>query len=273
MHAFETVILFLKSQDFWQPFSILFSLPIIFTLEKIWPARDSRWLAKGWISDLFHTYEPWLHGTVYGGYIALANQYLVYEPLSGWVQTLHPAIQFLLLFLVTELIFYVVHRMAHKSPILWAFHQVHHSSTQYYSLMTKRFHVLDEMLFAIPTISAIALLGAEAKVAMVMIVFRRFMDVYGHSNINAPKMLIFFLVTPHFHAWHHSRDEAALDKNFGRDMALFDYLLGTAYYPKDRIPLRFGYPDYTNNYLKQQWYPFAQLAKGFLERARTRKFR
>ena len=131
----------LFAQEFWQMFSIWFALPIVFCIEKIWPTRKVSWLAKGWLSDLFHTYEPWVRSTIYGAYIVLANNNLAYKPISDWVKEQHPVLQFLLLFVTTELIFYAAHRVAHANPVLWEFHKVHHSSSQYYSLMTKRFHV------------------------------------------------------------------------------------------------------------------------------------
>ena len=167
--------------------------------------------------------------------------------------------QFLLVFVMTELVFYVMHRLMHAVPFLWAFHRVHHSSTQYYALMTKRLHLFDEMLFGVPTLSAVLFFSPDPRVAFILVFFRRFMDLYGHSNINGPRFTGYFLVTPHFHAWHHSNHPAAMDKNFSRDTVFLDYLFGTAYYPKGQIPTTFGDPSYTTNYFRQQIQPFIEI--------------
>ena len=240
------------------------SMPVIFLLEKIFPARQSPWLGKGWASDLYHAYEPWLRGAFFGWYISFIEKSIDISFLKTEVRQLSLWWQFLLLLVSTELVFYFMHRLSHKLPWLWEFHKVHHSSTQYYSLMTKRFHILDLALFGFPTLATIAAIGADPVAAYSLVLFRSFMDVYGHSNINSPRVAPFFLVTPHFHAWHHSRHVEAIDKNFGRDMVLFDYIFCTAYYPKNKIPTEFGYPEYPNNYLVQQIMPFYVFCKKLL---------
>lgn len=254
IHEFISAIIL--NHQIWGLISAWGAFPLVFVLEKLFPAREIPWLASGWVSDLMHMYEPWLRAFVFGGFIAFVENSPEIAVLRDEVRQLAPIVQFVILLLSTELVFYLVHRVSHCVPFLWEFHKVHHSSTVYYSLMTKRFHIVDLVLFGFPTIASIAFIGAEAEVSFSLLVFRRFMDVYGHSNINSPKLLILFLVTPHYHAWHHSRHDEAVNKNFGRDVVLFDYLFGTAFYPRSMVPTEFGYSECSNNYFVQQLTPF-----------------
>jgi sterol desaturase/sphingolipid hydroxylase (fatty acid hydroxylase superfamily) len=45
------------------------------------------------------------------------------------------------------------------------------------------------------------------------------------------------------HLWHHDLSSAGgAAKNFGIVFSLWDYLFGTAFWPRDRTPGRLGYP-------------------------------
>lgn len=44
-------------------------------------------------------------------------------------------------------------------------------------------------------------------------------------------------------SWHHDQsDEGGAAKNFGVIFSLWDFLFGTAHWPRDRDPVRLGYP-------------------------------
>ena len=51
------------------------------------------------------------------------------------------------------------------------------------------------------------------------------------------------IASPAFHRWHHSKDPAAIDKNFSGLFAFWDVMFGTFYLPKDRVPQDFGIQD------------------------------
>ena len=239
--------------------SRLWALPILIVLERCFPARPLVLFGRGWLSDAFYYFDPWFRPAVFAWLIIKANDWLGAEGLIPSFQILPGIFQFLLLFLLTELVFYLMHRLMHQIPWLWEFHRVHHSSTQYYALMTKRLHLFDEILFGFPTLCTTLALRPDPDVVFTLVFFRRFMDLYGHSNINGPRWTGYFLVTPHFHAWHHSAEPEAFNKNFSRDTVFLDYLFGTAYYPKDRIATIFGEPGYTSHYLRQQIQPFLEI--------------
>jgi sterol desaturase/sphingolipid hydroxylase (fatty acid hydroxylase superfamily) len=53
----------------------------------------------------------------------------------------------------------------------------------------------------------------------------------------------YVLNSPRMHLWHHDQsDEGGTAKNFGIVLSLWDFLFGTAYWPRDRSPRALGYP-------------------------------
>ncbi len=55
----------------------------------------------------------------------------------------------LVLFVVDDLARYVVHRMLHAVPVLWAFHKVHHSATRLNPMTVLRTHPVEAIVFAV----------------------------------------------------------------------------------------------------------------------------
>ena len=235
---------------------------LIIFLEYLFPNRRYELLNRGWLSDIFHTYEPMARAMLINACAVGINGLL---PMQGPLKDLlleAPAWQvFLVALLVSETSFYFVHRLLHWNPILWEFHRVHHSSTRYYSLMTSRFHLLDIIFFMTPYVIIMGWLGAGGIGLFWFSFFQGFVDRYGHSNINGPRFTGRIFMTPHFHAWHHSTEPEAADKNFSRNLVILDYLFGTAYYPKHKEAQIFGDQNYSNNYIKQQLLPFYYLIR------------
>jgi sterol desaturase/sphingolipid hydroxylase (fatty acid hydroxylase superfamily) len=66
----------------------------------------------------------------------------------------------------------------------------------------------------------------------------------NHSNLDwdaGPLSRVFN--SPRMHLWHHdASDEGGVAKNFGVILSAWDFLFGTAWWPRDRNPERLGYP-------------------------------
>lgn len=234
---------------------------LIFLIELIWPTRKIPFFKKGMISDCIHTFEPYLKAWLIAGSTALLTTHSQDGVLQGALIGQPMWLHFPVLIVLSEVIFYFTHRLMHTNSFLWEFHRVHHSSTTYYSLMTSRFHFMDILFFNVPFILVMSYLGADSNAMFFFATFIAFMDRYGHSNINGPRFTGYFITSPHYHAWHHSSDVKCQNMNFARDFVFMDYLLGTAYYPKDRSPTDFGEPGYSNNFFVQQVQPFIEIIK------------
>ena len=55
--------------------------------------------------------------------------------------------------------------------------------------------------------------------------------------------LSYVLNSPRMHLWHHDQSsEGGAAKNFGIVLSVWDFVFGTAYWPRGRNPERLGYP-------------------------------
>ena len=128
----------------WSTYGWFVLLPL---LERMFPVRQIQLLHRGIISDVIYTYEPWVRSACY--FFGLKALQSVLPGLSNGSLSIPKAcpvwVHVLVIILVSEITFYAVHRLCHKNAFLWEFHRVHHSSTSYQSMMTARFHPVDNM--------------------------------------------------------------------------------------------------------------------------------
>lgn len=165
------------------------------------------------------------------------------------------ALLVVLLFLATDFSTYLVHRLSHQVPLLWAFHRVHHSAEVLNPATLLRKHPVYDVVsklvdlailtpiyalilyFWPPAVGASAAFGVRAGFGL----FALLAGNLRHSHI----WLSFgpferLLVSPAQHQIHHSVAERHWDRNFGEVLAIWDWLLGTLYLPREREQLRFG---------------------------------
>jgi sterol desaturase/sphingolipid hydroxylase (fatty acid hydroxylase superfamily) len=79
---------------------------------------------------------------------------------------------------------------------------------------------------------------------MAVAVFSTFWGHFNHSNLDVGLgRLGYVFNSPRMHLWHHDRsDEGGTAKNFGIVLSVWDFLFGTAYWPRGRTPAALGYP-------------------------------
>ncbi len=238
---------------------------IIPIVERLVPLKGQKFARPGIINDLIHTYHRvhlWtiLNAAFIAWLIMYSQAHAGQGPyLRGALANAHWAWNCLALLMMGHVTFYVAHYYSHKIPLLWQFHRVHHSSRTLDSFSTSRFHIIDKTLFAGPYLLLVTYFQPDPGLTFLFISFNDFWGRYGHGNIKDPHWLGYFMSNPRFHRWHHSNHEEAIDKNFSAELNFLDYLFGTAYYPKDRIPEKFGEPDYSNNIIVQHYQPFIDI--------------
>jgi sterol desaturase/sphingolipid hydroxylase (fatty acid hydroxylase superfamily) len=143
-----------------------------------------------------------------------------------------------LLFVGDDLCYYWSHRAAHRLPLLWASHQVHHSSRRFNLSVGARNSWTGGMLdwvFWMP----LALLGFPpvAIVAMQGLSLSwQFLAHTAYGGRLGPLGLV--LNTPSHHRVHHGRNPQYLDRNFGGTLIVWDRLFGT--FREEREPVDFG---------------------------------
>lgn len=149
----------------------------------------------------------------------------------------HPALQALLLFVLLDFSRYWLHYADHRVPWLWTFHRVHHSIEHLDSTSGLRMHVVDIVQL---TLLPALLFGVLFDISSfhpwvlpgVLMVGAAF-DAFEHANIAVdfsrplPRAWNLLLNNPHFHSWHHTREGAVKDGNYGQALTIWDRMFGT----------------------------------------------
>lgn len=130
--------------------------------------------------------------------------------------------------LALDAVSYGWHRANHQVPLLWRFHQVHHSDASFHLTTALRFHP-GELLLALPVrLAAVIALGVPpAGVLLFELVFG-VANLLEHGNFDLPRRLEpaaqRLFITPALHRRHHTADWRALDTNFGTVFSVWDRL-------------------------------------------------
>lgn len=141
--------------------------------------------------------------------------------------------------LIADFVDYWTHRFVH-SPKLWPIHAIHHSPSELSWLSSARVHPFNDLLTRTGQIVPLVALGYSAKAVVILVPFLTFYVMFLHANIRWDfGVFRWVLVSPAYHRWHHSTDEAALDKNYAGILPFWDILFGTVYFPKS-LPTKFG---------------------------------
>jgi sterol desaturase/sphingolipid hydroxylase (fatty acid hydroxylase superfamily) len=130
-----------------------------------------------------------------------------------------------------DLVSYFWHRANHLVPILWRFHQAHHSDPDYTVTTALRFHP-GELVLALPVrLAIVALLGVPIVGVIVFELVFAVANFCEHGNIDLPlkleRTLGRILITPALHRRHHGRESRLLDSNYGTIFSCWDRLLGS----------------------------------------------
>ncbi|XP_056299810.1 alkylglycerol monooxygenase isoform X1 [Pseudoliparis swirei] len=130
--------------------------------------------------------------------------------------------------------YYWVHRCAHEVSIIWASHQVHHSS-EYYNLSTALRQSLTQQFTSWIFYLPLALI-APPTVFFVHIQFNLLYQFWIHTElIRDLGPLEWVFNTPKHHRVHHGRNEYCIDKNYGGILIIWDRLFGTFAEETDKV--------------------------------------
>ena len=182
--------------------------------------------------------------------------------------------------IVTDFASYIDHAMEHYIPVLWPIHSVHHSAEVLTPFTQFRKHPLSGFVSG-PIQNAIigvfqgsvfylfmgepaltTILGVNAVQAL----FLFFGSNLRHSHIwfSFGPVLSHIFISPAQHQIHHSADPKHFNKNFGVTFAIWDWIFGTLYIPKEKEDLVFGLgldtPQIHPSLAKAYTQPLAEIA-------------
>jgi len=161
-------------------------------------------------------------------------------------------------FLLADFGFFLSHYLMHKVPLLWVFHEVHHSAEVLTPVTVHRVHPVEELVNALVGSSILAAGAAtystllEKDLAFVTIfgvnaltfIFFALAFQLRHSHVwlSYGPLLSRIFISPAQHQIHHSQESKHWDKNFGFTFAFWDAWFGSLYVPRSREIIRFGLP-------------------------------
>jgi sterol desaturase/sphingolipid hydroxylase (fatty acid hydroxylase superfamily) len=227
---------------------------VLSPLERLWPARRQPIRRRGfWTDVVFWAFTPLVGKlitftvvtAVVAGLFSWFGRSFSLISTEGWgpIGRQPLWLQAIEVLILADLIFYWAHRAFHGRR-LWPFHLVHHSNTHMDWLTSMRFHPVNDVISRTCQAIPLVLLGFAPAAVMCMIPVVVIFIVVTHANVPwtwGP--LRYVLVSPVYHHWHHSTDDAALDKNFAGVLVLWDWMFGTLYLPKGRRPHSYGVLD------------------------------
>lgn len=181
--------------------------------------------------------------------------------------------------LLADFFAYLVHFLQHKVKFLWEFHKIHHSAPVLHPLTKYRQHPVDSILngWAVALSSGLgigvgsALFGLFPSMVQIMGVaflafsFNLLVGNLRHSHVWLawPPILGRIFGSPANHHIHHSAEERHWDKNYGGIFAIWDWMFGTLYLPRERETFRMGLADGTeteyNSILRLYGLPFVKI--------------
>ena len=248
----------------WFILDLLGSSLIFIFVEKLFAHRKDQPVFRAeWQTDFHH----FIVNHMIVGFVLLATNLMVHkffgwaanDGIRGWVQGLPFWAGVLLIVLVADFVQYWTHRAYHEVPLLWRLHAVHHSAKSMDWLAGSRQHIVELIITRTLVLAPIYVMGFSKEVIDTYIVIVGFQAVFNHANVSVRLgPLRYIIVTPNFHHWHHSQDQAALDRNYAAHFAFLDYMFGTAVKSDQLWPEKYGVlGDYVpNGFVKQFKFPF-----------------
>lgn len=213
-------------------------------------------------------YNVFAHG-VFFGWALVSYQYLTNKIIAALVVVAGPvapvalptaleqSIIVVALFVGYELGYWIQHWLCHRVPFLWQFHRVHHSAEVLTPLTNFRVHPVDTILFANILAVTVAVANGLTKYALgdtshqyavsgtniLLIVFIHLYVHLQHTELWIPLRGVLgrIFLSPAHHQLHHSDNPVHFNRNYGSCLAIWDWLFGTLYVPKQqREKLHFG---------------------------------
>ena len=197
--------------------------------------------------------------------LAIATVIFQFLHTVSWIQkgmfdhfsTLLIAFSFtLFIFILDDLTKYIVHRLMHRIPTLWALHKVHHSAETLNPITIYRTHPLEGIIFtlrasfsqgiAISTffflfgnkVDLFTVLGANIFIFIFNVAGSNLR--HSHIYIRYWRWLEYFLISPAQHQIHHSLEEKHYDKNFGATLSIWDWFGGSLHHSEISKPTKLG---------------------------------
>ncbi len=165
----------------------------------------------------------------------LAVGVAIWAQSRGWglfnLIDLPPLVEIVLAVILLDLAIYAQHVAAHKIPLLWRLHQVHHADIDIDLTTGARFHPVEIWVSMLYKMAIVILIGASPVAVIAFEVILNALAMFNHANFAMPlamdKIVRKLFVTPDFHRVHHSVIRRETDSNYGFNLSIWDRIFGT----------------------------------------------
>jgi sterol desaturase/sphingolipid hydroxylase (fatty acid hydroxylase superfamily) len=188
----------------------------------------------------------------------------VARPDAGAWTSAHGVAFALVLFVAWDASRFVLHRAMHRVPLLWRFHQVHHSAEVLTPLTFHRVHPVEALLYETRGVLVSGLIGGVAfwwwqgaatlhtvlGVDAIGLVLNALFGNLRHSHawIRFPAPVERWFLSPAQHQLHHGAAREENGANFGVWLAVWDRLAGSLRLAGARPPASLGLPSSARNH-------------------------
>ncbi|MEA2165458.1 MAG: hypothetical protein QOK37_3585 [Thermoanaerobaculia bacterium] len=192
--------------------------------------RDSRvYRSRNALNDLAYTvfYKCSIYNILVIPIFSLLSPRLQFLR-TGFQLPLPPIASLIVYWILFDFLNYWTHRLQHAVRPLWAFHSVHHTQTRLTFLSANRIHALEQLYAGLLMTVPAFLLGIPQRLWLPLFFVQIFSETFQHARLNwtfGPLHSV--IVSPAFHAIHHSTDAREYNGNYGRVLSLWDKVFGT----------------------------------------------
>jgi len=247
---------------------------LVFALEILIPWRKKQpVIRKGfWLDAFYILFNFFLFSLI--GYNALSNVgvelfndflelFGINNLVAVEIQSFPVWAQLVIMFIIADFIQWNVHRMLHRVPWLWKFHQIHHSVKEMGFAAQFRFHFVETLVYKSIQYIPLAMIGFGIEQFFIVHMFTVFVGHLNHANLDwsyGPFGYVFN--NPRMHIWHHAKKlppEHKYGMNFGLSLSIWDYLFGTAYIPQSGKNIEIGFEgdeNFPQDFSEQVIFPF-----------------
>ncbi|MBW4510646.1 MAG: sterol desaturase family protein [Scytonematopsis contorta HA4267-MV1] len=171
---------------------------------------------------------------------------------------------------IADFLYYWNHRAEHRIRLFWAYHSVHHSSTDFNLTVALRLAWVEDFIlwiFYIPLV----LIGFHPLQTLIAISIVGLYQVWIHNQkIGRLGILEEILNTPSNHRVHHGSNPKYIDKNYGGILIIWDKLFGT--YQAETEKVIYGLTEKVNtcNLIKLNFMEYSRILS-YVQQSRNRK--
>ena len=171
---------------------------------------------------------------------------------SSWSLTGMTALPYWLKTAASILLFdawmYVWHRLAHRIPLLWKFHRMHHSDTEMDVSTAVRFHTGELLISSVLRLGVFYIIGMDLFALLLYETIMMVNIYFQHSNVFVPaqldRLLRTVIATPRMHWVHHSKIREETDSNYGTIFSFWDRLGKTFSLRQDPRNIEYGLDEF-----------------------------